>query len=255
MERIASCIHPPSPLETRYKKSSVMNYYILNSNDQRIGPFSPEELRARGITAKTLVKAEGQTEWSAAEDVSELKPMFAVNTSYASIASPHDESGSISAEPEPSFGQATEQTREPEEQTIKKPKFHITKGIIAAAVCVGVILLLIFTNPSKDKHREKVISAVSEYFTDKDDLNMGLMETVSNTFALEVASIFIDHAMNYNNYLVCSTTSVTFSGKTSITSFGILGMVFTLDNKSDKKKSEEIEEVINSSDSIDESSE
>lgn len=54
-----------------------MEYYVSVNNSKR-GPYSIEELRARGITSETLVMAENSTQWLPAWQVEELRPIIRV---------------------------------------------------------------------------------------------------------------------------------------------------------------------------------
>lgn len=52
-----------------------MQYYI-HENGQQLGPFTTEELKARGITDETPIWREGMAQWKKAKDVPELTPLF-----------------------------------------------------------------------------------------------------------------------------------------------------------------------------------
>ena len=54
-----------------------MDYYIMQDLMKR-GPFTLEELRARGITTDTLVQPNGSTQWMTAGNVAELAVLFNV---------------------------------------------------------------------------------------------------------------------------------------------------------------------------------
>lgn len=54
-----------------------MEYFISVNNDKR-GPYSVEELKARGITSETLVMADGSSQWMPAWQVEELRPIITV---------------------------------------------------------------------------------------------------------------------------------------------------------------------------------
>ncbi|WP_329806479.1 DUF4339 domain-containing protein [Flavobacterium facile] len=49
-----------------------MNKYYLQNGNENIGPFTIEELKAKGITKNTLVWCEGMSDWSEATNVTEL---------------------------------------------------------------------------------------------------------------------------------------------------------------------------------------
>ena len=52
-----------------------MEYYISVNNDKR-GPYSISELKARGISSETLVMADGTEQWIPAWQIEELRPII-----------------------------------------------------------------------------------------------------------------------------------------------------------------------------------
>jgi len=53
-----------------------MKKYFLHINNETIGPFDLEELKARSITKKTPVWFEGMAHWKTAEEIPELTSLF-----------------------------------------------------------------------------------------------------------------------------------------------------------------------------------
>lgn len=53
-----------------------MKKYFLHINNETIGPFDLEELKARRITKKTPVWFEGMEHWKTAEEIPELTSLF-----------------------------------------------------------------------------------------------------------------------------------------------------------------------------------
>jgi hypothetical protein len=53
-----------------------MRYYYYAENDQKFGPFSLEELKAKRISKSTLVWTEGMSTWQHAEEIEELTGAF-----------------------------------------------------------------------------------------------------------------------------------------------------------------------------------
>ena len=45
-----------------------MQYYI-HENGQQLGPFTTEELKARGITGETPIWREGMAQWKKAKEI------------------------------------------------------------------------------------------------------------------------------------------------------------------------------------------
>ena len=62
---------------------------------------------------------------------------------------------------------------------------------------------------------------------DNDIFSMGL-KMLTNLFASSTVDATLDQILNYHNYLICSSTDVTFDGEQHKVSYGILGHVFTL---------------------------
>jgi len=56
-----------------------MNKYFLHINNETIGPFDLEELKARSITKKTPVWFEGMEHWKTAGEIPELTRLFIAN--------------------------------------------------------------------------------------------------------------------------------------------------------------------------------
>lgn len=87
-----------------------MEYFISVNNDKR-GPYSVEELKARGITSETLVMADGSSQWMPAWQVEELRPIIMVpeppTSDVGTIATPQTANESQSqnnADPQPIDG-------------------------------------------------------------------------------------------------------------------------------------------------------
>ena len=61
---------PPRPV-------TAASYYMLDSNNQNVGPFTADELLRHGLTSNTYVWTEGMSEWTYASNVPELSSMLA----------------------------------------------------------------------------------------------------------------------------------------------------------------------------------
>ena len=53
------------------------SYYYLDAANQQQGPLDGNLLPSKGVTAQTLVCANGMAEWTPAGQVAELQPLFA----------------------------------------------------------------------------------------------------------------------------------------------------------------------------------
>ena len=54
----------------------MAEYFYLTADNQRIGPFSLEELMAKSITAQTLIWREGLAQWTSAMQVPEVAALL-----------------------------------------------------------------------------------------------------------------------------------------------------------------------------------
>ncbi len=59
------------------------SYYYLDAANQQQGPLDGNLLPSKGVTAQTLVWANGMAEWTAAGQVAELQPLFAAQPAAA----------------------------------------------------------------------------------------------------------------------------------------------------------------------------
>jgi hypothetical protein len=53
-----------------------MKYYYYAYNDQQLGPFTVEELKAKRLKKSTLVWTEGMQDWASANDIEQLKDIL-----------------------------------------------------------------------------------------------------------------------------------------------------------------------------------
>jgi Domain of unknown function (DUF4359) len=93
---------------------------------------------------------------------------------------------------------------------------------------IFLILLLLFTNPSQDKHKlalkdKFVVSITKELEKQKQKTGMEGLQSV-------VATMFIDNMVDKTvtseNWLLFSTTKITIEGNENTIGFGILGHVY-----------------------------
>ena len=115
----------------------MASYYIVENN-QQAGPFSVEQLAARGITPDTNVWTEGMSNWAPASQVSELQSLFATQSSYQ----PNTGGGYVSSN---AYSQ-----QDYEEPYVPQPKDYKTQSIVLIIVsvfccgaCGGIINLVL----------------------------------------------------------------------------------------------------------------
>lgn len=100
----------------------MKKYYYLDENVQH-GPVSLEELKEVNLTRQTLVWYEGVADWTKAESLTDLKPLF------------------VTTPPPPPISQQSKTKSEQFEQ--KKPKSNILLAfVIGAFVLIGLIYLV-----------------------------------------------------------------------------------------------------------------
>lgn len=204
-----------------------MTYFIIKNNVQH-GPFTIDELRTQNISSETLVWTEGMTQWEPAWKIEALRTLLHEHRETAG-----------SMPPPPPIVDTEEQERNRVEQEIKNVEHRDVKkkkspwlwfGLLFAAI----IILMAVTNPSKEAHRlvikENVSKGLEKAMSEQDNdiLTQGL-----NIFGQLIAAPIIDIALNsmleYNNYLILSTTSIVTPDGNSTISYGLFGKVFTAD--------------------------
>jgi len=201
-----------------------MKYFIIENN-QQTGPFSIYELKDKGITSDSLVWAEGMKEWTPAWQVEELKN-FLYNTTSSSTPPPVPP-----VTPQPN---AEEAQLRPSEQGSQPQKNHKT-GIIIGAIVLLFLLIMIFTCPSKQDHeeaiQEKISLAIDKSAGENGDVFSQGMNMISKLFARQFTGPILDNVLQYHNYLLFSTTTIEWEGKTHKASYGLFGHIFTIDEE------------------------
>jgi hypothetical protein len=234
-------------------KTTEMKYFII-TNDVQQGPFTLDELRARGIQSDTLVWCEGMTDWQPAWQVAELKPLF-----YGAATPPPPPTSTIGVDqPQPQApagGQQPPQAQQPNvaanmgtasaaggsvppttpQAPVPQKKSHYKRNIVL--IVLGVLLLVaVFTNPSASEHRDVIktnlVAAVVKTFgTGSDDIISQGLSVFGQTVAAPIVGEVVDNMTTYHNYLLWSTTTISYDDKDQKTSFGIFGHVFTMDEE------------------------
>jgi hypothetical protein len=199
-----------------------MKYFIIENN-QQVGPFSIYELKDKGITSDTLVWAEGMKEWTPPWQVEELKA-FLYNTTSTSTPPPVPP-----VTPQPT-ADAPQPTPSPLAQ---QPQKNHKTGIIIGAVVVLLLLIMIFTCPSKKDHeeaiQEKISLAIDKSAGQSDDIFSQGISILSKLFARQLSGPILDNVLQYHNYVLFSTTTIEWEGKTHKASYGLFGHIFTVD--------------------------
>lgn len=104
-----------------------------------------------------------------------------------------------------------------------------------ALTIVGVVLIVaILTNPNQDRHKEAIKNRLTTQMQKsmKESLSKtdNGWEQVGQAIGLMLGNAIIDKVLDNfvstDNYLVCSTTKITWNGETKIVGIGAFGNVF-----------------------------
>lgn len=217
-----------------------MNYFILNGRQQQ-GPYTVDELRSRNITSATLVWADGMEQWTPAWQVKELQPLFGVENSVEK-----DVENSVENVVDNSFREDekesvnTSESEDKEEVKIvenemphfvdKKRRYWGTKSIVLACV-LAVFVILIATCPSADRHREAVTTEIGNAIADLNEDSQDAWGMIGSMITSRLVGVVVSQLLEVDNYGVCSVGRVHIQKKSEVVSFGVLGHVFTFNDK------------------------
>ena len=219
-----------------------MQYFIIE-NGAQAGPFSPEELvNTKNISAETLVWTEGLKDWTPAWQIEEIRQALEnrINTQQT---------------PPPVPEAIQNNTKEEKPQNEKK--CHKAWWFILATIFVILIILMV-SNPNKQDHKEAIktevttaINKLADKDNDEDDLLTMGVKTLMRLFAGTTVDVTLDQILNYHNYLIYSSTDVTFDGEQHKVSYGILGHVFTFNADDVVRSYEDYSKTTNEASSTD----
>lgn len=225
-----------------------MEYFIIDNNGQQAGPFSQDQLVQKAISPETLVWKQGMADWTPAWKVEELRTVLeAVEASKPNSTNQQENQEPQQQTSEQAQQQAYQQAQQQAyqqgfqqgatmnanfQQQPKKRKSHMAIKLIIGLI-VFIIAVFAVSNPGADAHKEKVRTEVGkaiEKATSTSDNNF--FTQALRSVAKMMAGSVMDEAMNqlfeYHNYIVCSKGTVEFNGKQHTVSFGILGIVYTM---------------------------
>ena len=108
------------------------------------------------------------------------------------------------------------------------------KSYVFSAITILIILIAIFTNPNPERHKEAVKNKVNSYI--QQSMKESMNGTENNTaqagkaLGMMLAGAFIDkiidNLVSTDNYVLFSTTKITWDGKTEIIGIGAFGNVY-----------------------------
>lgn len=220
-----------------------MKYFIIE-NGQQAGPYSIYELKDKGLSSEMLVWCEGLKDWTPAWQVEELK-RFLEARATASTPPPYrpETHQAASATPPPPSAAAEQPARsQPAAAQPVHHKSHIGCWI-SLLMLIIVLLALVLTCPGRDDHqakiKESVMLALGKQQPAGNDLFTAGLQMMNKMMAEGFVNGVLNLNLDYHNYFVFSTTSVTLLGETHTISYGFLGKVFTADEDDISKVIEE----------------
>ena len=116
----------------------MATYYIVENN-QQAGPFTLDQLAAKGITPETNVWTDGMSNWTPASQVSELQSLFAPQPAPQPQYAPQPE-----PEPQPDYSSSYSSPEEqgPMPKDWKIPSIIlIAVSIFCCGLCSGIVNL------------------------------------------------------------------------------------------------------------------
>ena len=107
------------------------------------------------------------------------------------------------------------------------------KGIVVLSLVLVIIAIL--TNPNQNRHKEVLEDKIKTYMQkamgNQDD--DGLDSLFGNLLGNVIVSTLIDNFVSTDNYILFSTTKLTWQGETKIIGIGAFGNVFITKRLSD----------------------
>ena len=108
------------------------------------------------------------------------------------------------------------------------------KNLISTLFLILIVLVAIFTNPGSERHKETIKSKLNIYLQKvmKDNLKEASEEEQQAGQAIgmllggAIIDRIIDNTLSTNNYLLFSTTKISWEGETKIIGIGAFGNVF-----------------------------
>lgn len=118
-----------------------------------------------------------------------------------------------------------------------------TKHYVIIALCLFALITAL-TNPGTEKHKEEVKLKMNSFLEkeinkkndDQNDQWSRAGSTMGNILAKSMINMMIDNIVSSSDYILFSTTNITFEEKTETIGIGILGNIFL---------SEKIDEAMN----------
>lgn len=215
--------------------------YFISIRNEKCGPYSLDELKARGIKAETLVLAVGTDRWVPAWQVDELRKLLMEPAQEQPKADEPFKEETVAESPieEPPFVEAQPiETPQPPKQVKKKGG----RGCLLTTllILIALVCALVLTCPSSSDHKASIAQVAatcvnemsnSSATTSDDGFVVKTMRIVGNTFTRQIVEAVVNNLVTVDNYAVCSVGKINYEGKEHIVSVGVLGHVFTVDKE------------------------
>lgn len=107
-----------------------------------------------------------------------------------------------------------------------------TKHYVIIGLCVFTLITAL-TNPGNEKHKEEVKLKMDIFLekqmnenTNQNDKWSKAGNAMGNVLAKSMINMMVENMVSSSDYILFSTTNVTFEGKTKTIGIGILGNIF-----------------------------
>ena len=96
-------------------------------------------------------------------------------------------------------------------------KTNIKRKNISISIIVAIALIAIFTNPSLEEHKAAVKNKYNDILQKKLNEDDGYLLFFTMMIGGNVLEDLVENAVSRDNYILVSTTKVTFDGETKVT--------------------------------------
>lgn len=115
----------------------------------------------------------------------------------------------------------------------KKPKKKKSYWKFFVGLLVVILLILAFTNPGRDTHKQAVKEEVGKVIDKATNISDDFifadgLRSFAKMISNNMIDVAFDQLFEYHNYIIFSKGTVSFNGKSHNVSFGILGKVYTI---------------------------
>lgn len=125
-----------------------------------------------------------------------------------------------------------------------------TKHLIISIIFL-ITLLAVLTNPTPERHKEAFKNKIYEYIQGPitEDLTKAktrgeeMVLSAELLFGSKIIDMILDNLISSDNYLLFSTTKISFEGKSKIIGYGAFGNIF-LSEELDKNMEQFIKETM-----------